>query len=155
MKISTRQFIANQTSWTKELQLYKDLLLSAEAKLREAGISKESALRETEILALREAIKVFNINLTEYKAAANEWRGQLKDERQDYTKVTEHEKDIQSVRQAIGELGKNLNDKIDPILTFVQRSQGGNKVWFILISIFSGLFGAGLVAVIHYLNSSK
>lgn len=149
MKITTKEYIDNQTYWVEKIQDEKDLRLIAEAKLREAYISSESRLRESEITALREAIKVFNINLAEYKATANEWRGQLKDERVDLVTTGEHDKDIMSVRQAVNEVNKRLDDKVDPILKYVQESQGGHKVWYFVIALGSALATA---LILHFLG---
>jgi chromosome segregation ATPase len=134
--VSMKDYVDNQFEWQKRIDCIESKLLNAEARLRELSISAESRvreaiqlgetrLRESEITAIREAIRVFNINLTEYKAAANELRLQLKEEREGYTKTVEHDKDIQSVRQGINETNKTMDTKFESTLSKIDDKVAG------------------------------
>jgi chromosome segregation ATPase len=173
MKITTRQYVNRETWWQEKVDNLSDKLLSAEAKLRESEIRSETKLRESEIASLREAIKVFTQNLKEYKESANEWRDQLKDERSTYTKTTEHDKDIVSVRQMINEVNKTLDNKteslskemrtgtehlsaeIKTLSGIINVNSGRDKVMTIIISMASSLVIGLIIGIVIYFINKK
>jgi hypothetical protein len=141
MKITTKQYIDNQLKWVRRLQKEKDRHVVFEGKLR-----------ESEVTAIREAVRVYNEQNNEWKAGSNEWRAQSRDQTANYPTKDEMKNNNMAYDQRINEVNKRL----DTVAAFMERSQGKgtgmNSLWVIGIAAILMLCAVGsmILSVMTY-----
>lgn len=133
--VSMKDYIDNQFAWQRRVDILH-------VKYHEAVSSGVSKLLMAEITAMREAVSLFRENLEAWKSVNNEWKDQSKEKEDKFSTKIEEEKDIARIEQKVNEGHKRLEDKLEPVIKFVQASQGGSKVWYFVIAAVSAIVSA-------------
>lgn len=109
---------------------------------------REKRFIET-IEALREAIKVFNVNLTEYKSQANEWRQQSKDRESNFLAIAVHETFAKSINEKIDLIQKSINTLNQTGEGIKERKEGVSATWTLVLTLLGMALGAGIMKLLN------